>query len=71
MRRQGEYIYSVDADDLLQPTAIGTLVQVAEESQADIVGCEYLLQEGTSQRPITQPDVKTGKRHLLRYAMGE
>ena len=28
---QGEYIYSVDADDLLQPTAIGTLVQVAEE----------------------------------------
>ena len=51
---RGEYIYSVDADDLLQPTAIAVLVQVAEESRADVVGCEYLLQEGTSQRSITQ-----------------
>ena len=67
---QGEYIYSVDADDLLQPTAIGTLVQVAEESQADIVGCEYLLQEGTSQRPITQPDVKTGKEAFAQICYG-
>ena len=66
---QGEYIYSVD-DDLLQPTAIGTLVQVAEESQADIVGCEYLLQDGTSQRPITQPDVKTGKKAFAQICYG-
>ena len=35
-----------DADDLLQPTAIAALVQVAEESRADVVGCEYLLQGG-------------------------
>ena len=48
---RGEYIYSVDADDLLQPAAIEALVRVAEERQADVVGCEYMLQEGTSQRP--------------------
>ena len=46
MLLKGEYIYSVDADDLLQPIAIAALVQAAEESRADVVGCEYLLQEG-------------------------
>ena len=45
-------------------------MQVAEESQADIVGCEYLLQEGTSQRPITQPDVKTGKEAFAQICYG-
>lgn len=67
---RGEYIYSVDADDLLQPSAIEALVRVAEEYQADIVGCEYLLQEGTSLRPIMQPDVKTGCEAFAQICYG-
>lgn len=67
---RGEYIYSVDADDLLQPAAIEALVRVAEGRQADVVGCEYMLQEGTSQRPITQPDVKTGGEAFAQICYG-
>ena len=67
---RGESIYSVDADDLLQPTAIEVLVHVAEESQADVVGCEYMLQEGASQRPITQPDVQTGNEAFAQICYG-
>ena len=67
---RGEYIYSVDADDLLQPIAIAALVQAAEESRADVVGCEYLLQEGMSLRPITQPDVQTGSEAFAQICYG-
>ena len=54
---KGKYIYSVDADDLVAPEAIECLVAAAEQCEADVVGCEYLLQQGTSHRHIVQPSV--------------
>ena len=54
---KGKYIYSVDADDLVAPETIESLVAVAEQCEADVVGCEYLLQQGTSHRHIVQPSV--------------
>lgn len=57
---RGEYIYSVDADDRLAERAIELLVRAAQQEQADVVGCEYYLEEGEHVRQISQPDVKTG-----------
>ena len=57
----GDYIYSVDADDELAPNTIELLVQRALETKCDIVGCEWLLKQGESIRPMVQPDVQTGR----------
>ena len=38
---RGEYVYSVDADDELAPNAIELLVDRAQQTGADIIGCEY------------------------------
>lgn len=57
---RGEYVYSVDADDRLAGKAIERLVRTAISEQADLVGCEYYLEEGAHIRHIRQPEVKTG-----------
>ena len=66
----GDYVYSVDADDELAPSTIELLVQRALSEQCDLVGCEWLLKQGTSTRPMTQPDVHTGQEALEQCCRG-
>ncbi|WP_298527211.1 glycosyltransferase family 2 protein [uncultured Porphyromonas sp.] len=68
---RGEYIYSVDADDMLDPRAIQLFVDRAQETGADIIGCEYLLSQGDSLRRISQPEVKTGIEALHQIFAGK
>ena len=55
---RGEYIYSVDADDELNPRAIQLFVERAQQTGADIIGCEYHLSQGSSLRHIRQDEVE-------------
>ena len=66
----GDYIYSVDADDELAPNTIELLVQRALEAKCDIVGCEWLLKQGESIRPMVQPDVQTGREAFEQCCKG-
>lgn len=69
---RGEYVYSVDADDELDSQAIQCLVDRAQQTGADIIGCEYYLCQGASLRHIAQPEVATGieaLRHIFSGTM--
>ena len=68
---RGEYIYSVDADDELNPRAIQLFVERAQQTGADIIGCEYHLSQGSSLRRISQPEVKTGIEALHQIFAGK
>lgn len=56
----GEWIFHYDADDRLADNAIEAMLHLAETSQADIVGCDWVLCHGNSQRRMHQPQVETG-----------
>jgi len=51
----GEFIYFLDADDFIQPEAIGLMVEEARQKEADIVGCHWYLTFGQNQRKMKQP----------------
>ena len=68
---KGKYIYSVDADDLISPEAIEHLVSAAEQYQMDLVGCEYLLKQGTSHRHIAQPSVSSPQEAFEQICYGK
>ena len=68
---RGEYIYSVDADDELDPRAIQLFVERAQQTGADIIGCEYHLSQCSSLRHISQPEVKTGIEALHQIFAGK
>ena len=68
---RGEYVYSVDADDELDPRAIQLFVDRAQQTGADIIGCEYHLSQGSSLRRISQPEVKTGIEALHQIFAGK
>ncbi len=47
---RGEYIFFVDADDLITPTALEEMYSLAENYNADVVYCEkYFMSKGTGQ----------------------
>ncbi len=58
---RGEFIYSLDADDFIEPNTIELLVQEAQDEQADIVGCECTLKYEQAERYLPQRDVQTGE----------
>ena len=51
----GTYIYFMDADDSMEPEAIALLVEAAESSSADIVGCNWFLSFEQQLRRMNQP----------------
>lgn len=55
----GDFIYSWDADDLLEPNGIELLVAEAQRTGADIVGCECYLSYESSKRHLPQPQVSS------------
>lgn len=56
----GEYVYSFDADDAMEPNLIERLVVRAYQTGCDIVGCDWALRYAGSDRTMAQPDVRTG-----------
>ena len=68
---KGKYVYSVDADDLISSEAIEQLVSAAEQYQMDLVGCEYLLKQGTSHRHIVQPSVSSPQEAFEQICYGK
>ena len=68
---KGKYVYSVDADDLISSEAIEQLVSAAEQYQMDLVGCEYLLKQGTSHRHIAQPSVSSPQEAFEQICYGK
>ena len=67
---EGEFIYSVDADDTIVPDALETLYYTATDGQADIVVCEWNMVFGCNARRMHQPDVATGEELFVKVARG-
>lgn len=44
LQATGEYVYIVDSDDWLEPTAIEAMVKVADETYADIIYGDWMLE---------------------------
>ena len=66
----GEYIYYVDADDYIKPNTLDKLYSKAQESGADIVGCEWFLTFEKNERHMKQADVSTGNELFIKMAHG-
>jgi glycosyltransferase involved in cell wall biosynthesis len=41
---EGKYVYFVDADDYVEPTIVGSMVEAAEASHAEMVICSYFTE---------------------------
>lgn len=66
----GEYIYSFDADDAMEPHLIERLVVRAYQTGCDIVGCDWSLRYEGSDRRMYQPDVRTGEEMYAAMCYG-
>lgn len=66
----GEYIYYVDADDYIEPNTLEKLYSKAQESDADIVGCEWFLTFEKNERHMKQADITTGNELFVKMAHG-
>lgn len=67
---QGKYIYWVDADDHLELDAIESLVQLAEDTGSDVVGCGWYLSFSESERKMPQAPFSSGWDALEKLAHG-
>lgn len=66
----GEYIYYVDADDYIEPNTLDKLYSKAQESDSDIVGCEWFLTFEKNERHMKQADVTMGNVLFTKMAHG-
>ena len=66
----GEYVYYVDADDYIEPATLEKLYNKAQESDADIVGCEWFLTFQNNERLMKQAHVSTGDELFTKMAHG-
>ncbi len=67
---KGDFIYSLDADDFIEPNTIELMVQQAEDKSADIVGCECTLKYEQSERYLPQRDVQSGREAFEQMCKG-
>ncbi len=51
----GEYIQHIDSDDWCESTMLEELYTKAKECDADIVGCDYYIDYGTSLKYVSMP----------------
>ena len=73
-RARGKYLQFVDSDDQLDPNATRLLVEAAEETQADLVICNYcsVMPDGkTTVHGFMQPYTKMDKAQFARCLMEE
>ncbi|MDY3090488.1 MAG: glycosyltransferase family 2 protein [Porphyromonas sp.] len=66
----GEYVYSFDADDAMEPNLIERLVVRAYQTGCDIVGCNWSLRYAGRDRAMAQPDVRTGEEMYAAMCYG-
>ena len=67
---KGKYIYYVDADDTIDRNAIQIMVETAENSDLDIIGCEWRLCFRRNQRYMNQPYFNTPEAALQNIMRG-
>lgn len=73
-RARGKYLQFVDSDDQLDPNATRLLVEAAEETQADLVICNYcsVMPDGkTTVHGFMQPYTRMDKAQFARCLMEE
>ena len=73
-RAKGKYLQFVDSDDQLDPNATRLLVEAAEETQADLVICNYcsVMPDGkTTVHGFMQPYTRMDKAQFARCLMEE
>lgn len=66
----GDYIYYLDADDFMAENAIEILVDKALQTNADVVGCNWVLQFEKTGRHMSQPKPKTPEEAIEFMAKG-
>ncbi len=65
---QGEYVIHADSDDWTEPDMLERMYRLAKESNADIVGCNFVNEYGDRQTTKKQPyadDMHENMRRLL------
>ena len=66
----GDFIYYLDADDRMEPDALEKMHREAEQTQADVVGCEWYLAFHKNERHMVQPEVRDGREAFVKMAHG-
>lgn len=66
----GKYIYYIDSDDTIMPSALAVMIEVAEANDYDIVGCEWQLRFKENSRRMNQPDITSGVDAFLKMTGG-
>ncbi len=56
---RGEFIYHCDSDDFIEPDMIASMLQAAENKNADFVWCDWFLTLTDSERIMHEPDIYT------------
>ena len=51
----GEYVFHCDSDDYLEKDALERMLIIAENTDSDIVWCDYYLSFSSNERIMTQP----------------
>ena len=51
---RGEYVIHVDADDWVEPNMLEELYKKAKETDADVVICDYYVNDSNNERYVTQ-----------------
>ena len=67
----GDYIYYVDADDWIEPDAIGQMCALAASRDADIVGCGWFLAFSRNERRMPMPSYLTPAEALRGMLCGQ
>ena len=63
---RGEYTIHVDPDDWIEPSMLEDLYVKAEEENAELVICDYFVNEGSQQYYIKQKPTKLDNKVVLR-----
>lgn len=66
----GEFVYYLDADDRIEPTALGLLVREAVSKNADIVGCNWFLTFEKNGRKMNQPSFTSSQEAIEKLLNG-
>jgi len=60
----GKYVFHCDSDDFVEPDMLEKLYQRAEETDADIVWCDWFLSFEKNERYMKQPDYSSASEAL-------
>ncbi|MDR1682960.1 MAG: glycosyltransferase [Candidatus Symbiothrix sp.] len=66
----GKYIYWVDADDWIEKNAVEKLVEEAEKTDAEIIGCNWYLSFHQNERLMNQSDFSSPEDGLKKMMAG-